>query len=80
MIHGPNGGGLRYRVKPFQIFQANAGAIVIAANRGAYLLPNPINHRIRVRTVANQISATKDLIVLTRCVLQHSLQSFPIAV
>ena len=59
----PDGGGPSRRVEPFQVFKAHASAIVISADDAMHVGASPVEHRVRVRSIAYKVAATQDQVV-----------------
>ena len=78
VFKGPEGGGTGHRVEPFQIFEAGAGPIVVAANHHRAMRAHPLDHLVGVGSVPNYIAAADHARIPAFGVIEHRLQRLPV--
>ena len=77
---GPQVRGPGNRIKPLQIDQARAGAIVIPPYYRARGRAYPFDDRIRVRSISGQIAAAYDAVISAVSIREDCLQRLPVRV
>ena len=78
--HRPDACDACHWVEPFEILKSGAGAVVIAANDGVEVGARPVNDRVRIGAVADQVAAADDAVVPIAGIRENGFEGFPIAV